>query len=68
MSSAPESSAHPAKSAEAGSDIPSDSSQDISRQEQGELQQNDYDVETVEAVYKFVSCSSPKPEMAANRT
>lgn len=31
-----------------------DNSQDISRHEQGELQQNDFDVETVERVYRYV--------------
>lgn len=49
------------KAADAGSVAVGDFSQAGSRQDQGELQQYDYDVETVERVYRSVSRLSLPP-------
>jgi hypothetical protein len=68
MASIGESSAHlhPGKADRASDDADDagdagdagDSFQGVSSREQGELQQNDYDVETVERVYRFVFAMS----------
>jgi hypothetical protein len=55
MSSVAEVSAHGGKPTDDASEDARYGSKDGSRQEEGELQQNDYDVETVERVYRFVS-------------